>query len=264
MRWQAHLARFGSAALSVVLPAHCPGCDATVPRPDALCAACFGAARFVLDPCCPRCASPFPHGMPTGPRACSFCEAEPPPWDRARAAFVYDAFSRRLILPLKYADRTENARVLGVHMARAGADLLAEADALLPVPLHRSRLFARRYNQAVLLARAVRRAAGHGAPPLLVDGLTRLRATRKLAHQSARSRRTELEGAIGVRDRAAVAGRRVVLVDDVLTTGSTARACALALRDAGASSVGLLVAARTEAPRHERDPDLPTAVEDQT
>ncbi len=268
MQWRPHLKRLGSAALSVVLPAHCPGCDAQVPMPDALCAACFARARFVLDPCCERCASPFAHEQPDPSRLCAFCESEPPLWDTARAAFVYDAFSRRLILPLKYADRTENARVLGLHMARAGAGLLAETDALVPVPLHRSRLFARRYNQAALLARAVRRAAGAQAPPLLVDALLRLRATKKLAHQNASRRRAELEGAIGVRHPAAVRGKRVVLVDDVLTTGSTARACALALREAGAVSIGLLVAARTEAPsqRHEplRGPDLPTGTEDQT
>ena len=235
--------------------------------PDALCGACFARARFVLDPCCSRCASPFPHEQPGEGRAgtgrlCAFCEAEPPPWDTARAAFVYDPFSRRLILPLKYADRTENARVLGLHMARAAPALLAEADALVPVPLHRSRLLSRRYNQAALLARAVRRAAGPGAPPLLVDALRRLRATRQLAHQNAGMRRAELEGAIGVRHPAAVRGKRIVLVDDVLTTGSTARACATALKAAGAVSVGLLVAARTEAPRH--GPDLPTGLEDQT
>lgn len=272
MPWRTHLQRLGAAALSAILPAHCPGCDAEVPQPDALCADCFSQARFVLDPCCPRCASPFPHAQPGDARLCAFCEAEPPPWDTARAAFVYDPFSRRLILPLKYADRTENARVLGLHMARAAPALLAAADMLVPVPLHRSRLLSRRYNQAALLARAVRRAAGPGGPPLLVDALLRLRATRKLAHQNAAMRRVELAGAIGVRHPAAVRGRRVVLVDDVLTTGSTARACAVALRDAGAVSVGLLVAARTEAPRHEpgegepgrRGPHLPTAPEDQT
>ncbi len=269
MQWQPHLRRLGNAALSVVLPAHCPGCDAQVPLPDALCGDCFAHARFVLDPCCPRCASPFPHEQPATAQLCAFCESEPPPWDTARAAFVYDPFSRRLILPLKYADRTENARVLGLHMARAAASLLAETDVLVPVPLHRSRLLARRYNQAALLARAVRRAAGADAPPLLVDALLRLRATKQLAHQNAARRRAELEGAIGVRRPAAVRGRRVVLVDDVLTTGSTARACAAALKAAGAVSVALLVAARTEAPGQGRDagrdPEpLPTAAEDQT
>lgn len=240
------LARLGAACLSVVLPAHCPGCDAIVHDPGALCGDCFARAGFVGEAGCRTCASPLASvGETDAEGRCAACAETPPPWDAARAAFVYDAFARDLILPLKYADRTENARVLGLHMARAAGSLLAEADLLVPVPLHRWRLASRRYNQAALLAAAVRRHAGAGAPPVLPDALVRRRATRRLAHQSARTRNLELEGAIAVRRPDRIAGRRIVLVDDVLTTGSTARASTLALREAGAASVGLLVAART-------------------
>ncbi len=251
MRSAAGLARRAvAAAIDLVLPAHCPACDEIVESDGAFCADCFRRAPFLLDPCCETCATPFASDGMAGPTShCDACTGHPPAWDRARAAFTYDAFSRRLILPLKYADRTENAAVLGAHMARAGASLLAAADLVVPVPLHRARLRARRYNQSVLLARAILRRTSP-VPVLIPDGLVRLRATAPLALRSAGQRRQELAGAIGVRPSAVgrFAGARIVLVDDVLTTGSTATECARVLKEAGAADVSLLVAART-APR---------------
>ncbi len=240
--------RIGQGAIDLILPAHCPACDEIVAADGQLCAACFREAVFVVDPSCRRCAAPFASAGYAGLAwCCQSCLDQPPPWDGARAAFVYDAFSRRLILPLKYADRTENARPLGTHMARAGADLLAQADYVIPVPLHRARLRSRRYNQAVLLARAALR--DRPGPRLLPDALIRHRATSPLATRSAAERRAELHDAISVRtNRPQLQGARVVLIDDVLTTGSTASACTIALKQAGAASVALLVAART-APR---------------
>jgi ComF family protein len=220
-----------------------------------LCAACFGQAHFIIDPCCDHCAAPFEtEGYAGLVRCCEGCHREPPAWDRARAAFLYDAFSRRLILPLKYADRTENARTLGLHMARVGAPLLEDADLIVPVPLHRARLRSRRYNQAALLARACLRGRSH--PLLVLDALQRQRSTAPLATRSAVERRRELKGAIVVSPSRAreLAGRHVVLVDDVLTTGATATECAVALRASGAASISLLVAARTAPPRIARAP----------
>ncbi len=168
-------------------------------------------------------------------------------FQRARAALRYDAQGRRLILPFKHADRTELAAVLAPHMARAGAVLLREADLLVPVPLHRGRLFQRRYNQAALLAKAVGRIAGR---PCLPDALVRQRATASLGEKSAAERAAEVAGAFAVRpSRAAqVAGKRVLLIDDVMTSGATANACAAVLLAAGATSVDVLVAARVPDP----------------
>lgn len=167
---------------------------------------------------------------------------------RARAALRYDEAARRLILPFKHADRVELSSVLAGYMERAGAELLAAADVLVPVPLHRARLFGRRYNQAALLARALGRAARR---PVVLDALRRVRGTTPLGAKSAEERAAVLTGAIEMRPSrlAGMTGRRVLLVDDVMTSGATANACAAVLLAAGAVSVDVLAAARVPDPR---------------
>jgi ComF family protein len=240
--------RSGKVVLDLLLPPHCACCEGPVGQAGQLCAGCFGKIGFVSDPCCLRCGRPFGYGQTdAGRKACAACLADPPAWSRARAAMVYDEHARRLILPLKHGDRTENARVLGFHMARAGAAVLAEADWLVPVPLHRLRLLRRRYNQAALLAQDLSRRSG---VPALPDGLRRVRPTAMLADLSASRRAAELEGSIAVREarREQIAGRRILLIDDVLTSGATAGACARALLAGGALGVDVLVACRVPAP----------------
>ncbi|MCQ8240681.1 double zinc ribbon domain-containing protein [Rhizosaccharibacter radicis] len=235
----------GAMLLDMLLPPRCAACDEAVERQGQFCFKCFGAARFIAEPACRCCGVPFENAGLAGPdRVCVECAAQPPAWRQARAAFVYGEFSRRLILPLKYGDRTEMAAVLGAHMARAGQRLLVGADVLVPVPLHRRRLRRRRYNQAALLCRALSRSTG---VPFGLDVLRRVKATAPLAGLGGQDRLASLSGAIEVREtrRSVVAGRSVVLVDDVLTTGATASACAAALMAAGAASVDVLAAART-------------------
>ena len=236
--------RAGDAVLGLLLPAICLTCDALVEAPGLLCPDCFNATRFIGEPCCIQCGQGFAHEAEGGASGvCAACRDDPPAWRQARAALCYDAQSRRIILPLKYQDRTEIASALARHMARAGATLLDEADLLVPVPLHRARLRARRYNQSALLARAIGRRSGH---PIVLDALRRLRNTRPLAGRSPEARRREVSQAFALRaSRAAlVQGRRVLLVDDILTTGATAGACARTLLESGAAQVDLLVAAR--------------------
>ncbi|MEE8187831.1 MAG: ComF family protein [Kiloniellales bacterium] len=229
-------------ALNAILPPRCLSCGVTVDALGRLCADCWERADFLTPPVCAACGFPFAFDL--GPETlCGACLRETPVFARARAVLRYGETSRRLLLGFKYADRTEGAAAYGAWLARAGAELLAEADMVAPVPLHWRRLFGRRYNQAALLARALE---GQCEAPVVPDLLLRRRATRSQARLSPEARRRNVAGAFAVNPaRAAlIDGRRVLLVDDVLTTGATVSACARTLKRAGAAAVDVLVLAR--------------------
>jgi ComF family protein len=235
------LARAARIALDLVLPPLCLVCRKPVGDPGALCADCWSAVRFIGPPLCERCGLPFEHEQASA--VCGGCMAQPPVFARARAVMRYDEASKPLILRFKNADRVHAAPALARWMARAGADLLAQSELIVPVPLHWRRLFRRRYNQSALLAKALTRQSGI---PWAPDALRRLRPTPSQGGLTARERRLNVRGAFAVprRRRALVAGRRVLLVDDVLTTGATLDAAARALRRAGAAHVDALAIAR--------------------
>ncbi|KAA0676794.1 ComF family protein [Roseomonas genomospecies 6] len=228
--------------LDALLPPRCLCCGGAVDRQGGLCAACWTGLTFIAPPFCAGCGTPFDFAL-EGEHLCGACIAEPPVYARARAVLAYDDGSRPLVLGFKHGDRIHAADAYGAWLARAGAELLAEADLLAPVPLHRLRLFRRRYNQAALLARAAGRQAGC---PVLPDLLIRRRATPSQGGLDRSGRRRNVKGAFAVRPglEPRVAGKRIVLVDDVLTTGATLSECARVLLRAGAERVDALTLAR--------------------
>jgi ComF family protein len=228
--------------LDAVLPPLCLACGAVVAEPGTLCSECWGRMGFLAPPHCHACGHPFDYD-PGGQALCGPCLAKPPPWRRARAVLRYDDASKPLILRLKHGDRLEGAPAYARWLARAGADLLAEADLIVPVPLHRWRLLARRYNQAAVLAQALGRVSGVAVLP---DALERVRRTVSQGHMDREQRRRNVRGAFAVAEkyRRRLEGRQVLVLDDVLTTGATVGECTRVLLAGGAAAVDVLTLGR--------------------
>ncbi|RIA55360.1 ComF family protein [Dichotomicrobium thermohalophilum] len=225
----------------LVLPPVCIVCHDPLDRHNALCPRCWNGLRFIRPPLCHRLGLPLPYDA--GDQAVSSMALRHPPlYDRARAALAFDGVARELIHAFKYADRHEAVPLFSQWMSDAGRALIAEADVIAPVPLHPWRLLRRRFNQSAVLAGRLARA--HDKPMVL--GLKRVRYTQQQVGLAFGERRANVEGAFRVPPgRAqALAGKHVLLIDDVITTGATVEACALALKDAGATAVDVLAVAR--------------------
>lgn len=235
-----HLSR---RVLDFVFPPLCVAYRAAVAEPHSLCAACWRQISFLDGPMCACCGLPFDVD-PGGETLCAACLAHPPVFDRARAVMRYDEASKGPIVALKRADRLDSVPAFVRWLDRTGRPLLDDADLIMPVPLHRVRLWQRRFNQAALLAQGLARASGVACDPL---ALVRIRATPSQgAMPSAEARRRNVRAAFKVptSQRPALKGRTVLLVDDVFTTGATLQACARALKRAGAGQVLALTLAR--------------------
>ncbi|WP_338694659.1 ComF family protein [Bradyrhizobium sp. 26S5] len=233
--------RTARLALDIALPTLCVSCREPV-HGEGVCAACWAKLSFIAQPFCPRLGIPFVYDP--GPELLSMeAIANPPSYQRARAAVRYDDVARTLVHALKYQDRTDLAPTMGRWMARAGKELLEEADMLVPVPLHWRRGWSRRYNQSGALAKVIARQSG---VKMVSEALRRIRATEQQIGLSRKDRASNVQGAFGVaaERKADIQGRRVILVDDVLTSGATVDACARALLRAKASQVDVLVFAR--------------------
>jgi ComF family protein len=233
-------AAFGLAA-DVALPPLCPVCREAVGSAG-LCPVCWSKLSFIAPPYCERLGIPFPYDP--GPGVLSMeAIADPPAYQRARATVRYDDVARALVHALKYGDRLDLAPTMGRWMTNAGRELTGTADAIVPVPLHWRRQWARRFNQSALLAEIVSKATG---VPVAHAALKRVKATLQQVGLSQAERATNVQGAFRVpaNGRAAVEGKKLVLVDDVLTSGATVDACARALLRARAASVDVLVFAR--------------------
>jgi ComF family protein len=228
-------------ALDIALPTLCVACREPVVG-DGVCAACWSQLSFIAKPCCPKLGIPFVYDP--GPDMLSMeAIANPPAYARARAAVRFDDVARKLVHGLKYQDRTDLAPTMGRWMARAGRELLAGADAIIPVPLHWRRAWGRRYNQSGALAAVIAGASGVRLRPEL---LQRARATEQQVGLSRAQRASNVQGAFRVpaERQGELSGARVVLIDDVLTSGATLDACARALLRARAAQVDALVFAR--------------------
>ena len=233
------------SALDLALPQLCPACRETV-EGRGLCASCWSKLSFITRPYCERLGIPFVYDP--GPGILSMeAIADPPSYNRARAAVRFDEISRALVHALKYGDRLDLAPMMGRWVAQAGHELLADADALVPVPLHWRRQWARRFNQSAMLAATISAASG---VPIAAGALKRVKATVQQVGLSRAERGDNIQGAFRVPEtgKAAVAGRRLVLIDDVLTSGATVEGCARALLRAGAANVDVLIFARVAEP----------------
>jgi len=233
------LTAFAQGLLDLILPPR--AFDGAAAQTAGLSADAWNRITFLDGSVCDGCGAPFAYDA--GELRCALCQSRPRAFARARAACLYDEHSRDLILKLKHADRTDLSGLFARWLSRAAADLLDEADAIAPVPMHPARLLRRRYNQAAEIARPLCALAGR---PYLADALVRRRDTDSQGGKSATGRRRNVAAAFAVPEarRHRVIGRKVLLVDDVLTTGATAEGCARALLAAGAAQVSLAVVAR--------------------
>lgn len=226
----------------LLFPPVCGGCRRHVTQPGALCGSCWPKLRFLEKPWCEVLGIPFPHDMGAGFLSAEAI-ADPPPFERARAAVAYAGVARQMVQGLKYADRTDLAPWMARWMLRAGAELVTDADIICPVPLHWRRFVGRRFNQSAELARCISEVSGKLFAPAMVR---RVKVTRQQVGLVRREREDNVRGAFAVPPgcEADVMGRRVLVVDDVYTTGATVAAVAKALKRGGAGAVDVVTFAR--------------------
>lgn len=231
-----------SHARDVVLPPLCLSCDNAVGKQGGVCATCWGELRFIERPYCDVMGAPFSYELGQGALSAEAI-ANPPPFDKARSVVLYDDVARRLVQGLKFSDRTDLAPWMAKWMVRSGHEILQESPVLVPVPLHRRRLFSRRFNQSAELARAV---ASQANLRYLPEVLIRSRSTRQQVGLGTKERFKNVRGAFRIPSELEihVKSQTIVLVDDVYTTGATLKACARALRRKGAARIHCLTFAR--------------------
>lgn len=237
-------------ALDYALPPRCPGCGVIVGEDHAFCLDCWSGMSFLGDPCCTRCAIPFPHDMGEGAQ-CADCLADPPPWDSARAVLAYGDVARMVALRLKYGRRVALAGLIARQMQRHAARFDGvDMPVIVPVPLHRWRLWWRGFNQAALIADHLGRLTGWSVDK---HALLRTRRTQPLRAMKPAARARAVKDAFALRQGHSLSGRQILLIDDVHTSGATAAACARVLRQGQVRAIHLLCWARVVPDDHGAD-----------
>jgi ComF family protein len=233
--------------IDFIVPPKCLTCREPVLDPASLCLVCWGKLKNIELPVCNIMGTPFAYDQGNGAVSAAAL-ADPPNWDRARAAVAYDEASRGLVHALKYRDTMEAGLFMARMMGRAGRELVGNADVIIPVPLHRFRLWSRRFNQAAFLSQHLARSFDK---PVRTDVLLRQKSTKSQVGLKQDERRKNVSKAFVVvpEEVSRVAGRRILLVDDVMTTGATAGSCAAVLKTAGAAQVDVLTFALVIEPK---------------
>jgi len=233
--------------LDITLPPRCPGCGIVQLQDNALCQKCWEDVNFITDPQCNLCGLPFEINV-TSENKCASCLTHPPAFDKARAVFVYNDASKRLVLNLKHGDRLDIVGAISGWMMRVGSEFFEEdAPIIIPVPLHRRRLFKRRFNQAGEISKSLSKKSGVSVE---LDLLKRIKNTIPQGYFSAAKRRKNVTGAFAIDSKVKykLKNRNIILLDDVITTGATAGACSKVLKNAGAAQVHVLCLARVAKP----------------
>lgn len=228
--------------LNFILPSRCISCDCILDDGGKICQDCFNKLTFISQPYCQKCGLPFENKLVAKDMLCGLClKKEKSPFRFSRSALKYDDFSKKLIVDFKFFDKTQNSVLFGFWLKKAGADIFDSGiDVIIPVPLHFSRLLKRKYNQSGLLAQELSKQSG-----IKVDyySLKKIKKTKPQVAFLGRARNKNLKDAFQA-DSHKIKGQRILLIDDVMTTGSTLRECAKALLTAGAKSVDSLTIAR--------------------
>ncbi|MDR1693970.1 MAG: ComF family protein [Lactobacillaceae bacterium] len=233
-----------SKILDVILPPRCISCGKVLNAKDGVCEECFNNINFISKPHCHKCGMPFENVVSNKEIMCGLCIKDKKPIFRyGRSALRYDDFSKNMILAFKFMDKTENASTLSKWMFAAGKDIFSSGvDLIIPIPLHYTRLLKRKYNQSALLAKKLGKLAS-----IKVDysSVIRAKKTKPQVEFSGKARLKNVKNAFGVKHQNKIKGKRILLVDDVYTTGSTLKECAKVLLKSGAASVDFITAART-------------------
>ena len=225
----------------IILPPRCLSCGKVIQTDNSLCPECFSHIRFISRPFCEKCGTPFPEETGDG-LLCVNCLRKKTPFRFCRSAVAYDDFSKKLILDFKFFDHIENKILLARWLYLAGRDIFdAGIDLIIPVPLHFTRMIKRKYNQSAMLC-SILSEMSH--VPADYKSLKKIRHTRPQVHCDGKQRLRNVKNAFCVPHPENIKGKRIVLIDDVYTTGATLRECAKALKRAGAKSVDTLTVAR--------------------